>query len=337
MPGVVVAVRPLRALLRPVPLPLAVGFRPRAGGPRCSPARPPRCMGCSGHRAAAISWSRCCESVADGEGCGAAVVAARGRRAADRLREASQVLPAARGRLLRDLAVGDTSRLTAEVDADFRAAGSAPAGGVRGESTSNTCVARPHNVRHRRDPAKTRRAARGPGARAARHRGRATSATSPAPSTCITGSRRVIDEGFDTEPWTCCLPHARLHVVDGGSSVREAAPGAPLLPGRPIASGKRPASKVFCNQFADGACPMTARLFQRLHARRRQWDRARARAREPSHHHRAPQPWGAASNGVETGAREPTATSSSRGRARHHMTPPTVVGALLPRLPNRDA
>ncbi|TQM43290.1 ComEC/Rec2 family competence protein [Pseudonocardia cypriaca] len=39
------------------------------------------------------------------------------------LREAAQVLPAAPGGLLPGLAVGDTSRLTAEVEADFRAAG----------------------------------------------------------------------------------------------------------------------------------------------------------------------------------------------------------------------
>ena len=48
-------------------------------------------------------------------------VAAGGLRAG--LREAAQVLPPASAGLLPGLAVGDTSRLTAEVEADFRAAG----------------------------------------------------------------------------------------------------------------------------------------------------------------------------------------------------------------------
>jgi hypothetical protein len=80
-----------------------------------------------------------------------AVVVARGRRVAERgCRRPRRCCPLRRG-LLPGLTVGDTSRLTREAEAGFRAAGTQPpAGGVRGESTSDTCVASPHIVRRRR-------------------------------------------------------------------------------------------------------------------------------------------------------------------------------------------
>jgi hypothetical protein len=94
-----------------------------------------------------ISRSWCCGSVACRGVRGSAVLAACRLRAG--LREGARVLPAASGglprRLLPELAVGDTRRLTASSRPTSRPRAQPPAGGVRGESTSDTCVARPHN------------------------------------------------------------------------------------------------------------------------------------------------------------------------------------------------
>jgi competence protein ComEC len=64
--------------------------------------------------------------------------AAGGLRAG--LREAAGVLPPGPGGLLPGLAVGDTSRLTAEVEADFRAAGLTHLLAVSGEKARQTDV-----------------------------------------------------------------------------------------------------------------------------------------------------------------------------------------------------
>jgi competence protein ComEC len=58
----------------------------------------------------------------------------------DGLRDAASVLPQAPGGLLPGLAVGDRSRLTAEVEADFRAAGLAHLLAVSGEKARQTHV-----------------------------------------------------------------------------------------------------------------------------------------------------------------------------------------------------
>ena len=141
----VAAVRPFRASLRPgIPYRLAADRAP--DGPCCSPARPPLRTGCSPHRAAASHGRG-----AAGPGPPGEVAAPPWRQHAagglrTGLREVPQVLPAAAWRAALDVTVGDTSRLTPEVKADFRAAAQSPAGGVRGESTSDRCVVRPHSL-----------------------------------------------------------------------------------------------------------------------------------------------------------------------------------------------
>jgi competence protein ComEC len=69
-------------------------------------------------------------------------LAAGGLRAG--LRDAAGVLPPAPGGLLPGLAVGDTSRLTSEVEADFRAAGLTHLLAVSGEKARQTGVLPDH-------------------------------------------------------------------------------------------------------------------------------------------------------------------------------------------------
>jgi hypothetical protein len=154
--GVVAAMRPSGRRWGPgFPTGWLLIGRPQTGGSRCSSARPQGARtGCSRHRAAGLSQSGCCGRVArSGWVAAPAVVTARGRRAADQLREAPQCPRPRQPGCFRTSQARDTRWLTSEAEAVFQAAGSGTC--VTSAETDPCRRASPHGVgfRHRRQPA----------------------------------------------------------------------------------------------------------------------------------------------------------------------------------------